>query len=173
MVISEPCVVTLTWVLADAQGDTIDELDEPTEFFFGGDDLLPTVEDALAGQSAGFETLLQLQPEQAFGEYRSELVCFEPRSLFPQAVEAGMQFEGLPEGALTPGMPQDLIYTVTEVYPEHVVLDGNHPLSGIALQLKLKVLTVREASDEEVRARSVGDDGVGIAVVPPPSSRLH
>ena len=46
-----------------------------------------------------------------------------------------MQFEGLPEGAVTPDMPADAIYTVTEVYPAHVVLDGNHPLAGIALRL--------------------------------------
>ena len=173
MVISEPCVVTLTWVLADAQGSTIDELDEPTEFFFGGDDLLEVVEDALAGQAAGFEAVLHLEPEQAFGEYRPDWVCYERRSLFPDDVEAGMQFEGLPEGAQTPDMPADLIYTVTEVYPEHVVLDGNHPLSGVALQLALKVVAVREASDEEVRARSVGEDDLGVSIARPTSARLH
>ena len=49
-------------------------------------------------------------------------------------IEPGMQFDGLPEGCATPGMPQDAIYTVTEVYPNHVVLDGNHPLAGMAPQ---------------------------------------
>ena len=49
-----PCVVSLTWRLADAQGEEIDELTEPVEFFFGGDDLLAKVEEALAGQEAGF-----------------------------------------------------------------------------------------------------------------------
>ena len=70
-----------------------------------------------------------------------------------------MQFEGLPEGAVTPDMPADAIYTVTEVYPSHVVLDANHPLAGIALRLQLKVHDVREASDEEIEARSVGELG--------------
>ena len=61
-----------------------------------------------------------------------------------------MQLEGLPEGAVTQGMPDDLVYTVTEIYPSHVVLDGNHPLAGLALRLRLKVMDVREATEEEV-----------------------
>jgi len=98
---------------------------------------------------------VQLEPEHAFGEYDAELVCFEPRALFPQTLEAGMRFEGLPEGSTTQGMPPDHIYTVTEIYPEHVVLDGNHPLAGIALRISLKVLEVRVASEEEIEAGSV------------------
>ena len=81
---------------------------------------------------------------------------FEERALLPEGVEAGMQFDGLPPGAATPDMPADAIYTVTEVYPEHVVLDGNHPLAGIALRLDLVVRDVREATDEEIEAGSVG-----------------
>ncbi len=92
MNITSPCVVTLIWTLTDAQGQLIDELDEPVEFFYGGSDLLPKVEEVLADQEPGFETQLQLEPEQAFGEYNAELVCYEERSLFPGEVEPGMQF---------------------------------------------------------------------------------
>src|SRR4026209_2876376 len=140
MLITHPCVVSLTWRLQDTQGQLIDELKEPVEFFYGGDDLLAKVEEALADQAVGFETVLHLEPEQAFGEYDPALVFFEERSVFPDAIEVGMQFDGVPDGAKTPGMPNDAIYTVTEVYPGHVVLDGNHPLAGIALRLDLKVL---------------------------------
>ena len=80
----------------------------PVEFFFGGDDLLPKVEEALAGQAAGFEAHLHLEPEHAFGDYDTELVCFEDRALFPESVETGMQFEGLPDGSATPDMPADV-----------------------------------------------------------------
>ena len=132
MLIQSPCVVALTWQLADGQNQPIDELPEPVEFFYGGDDLLPKVEEALVGQAAGFEAHLHLEPEHAFGEYDSALVCFEDRSLFPAEIEPGMQFEGLPEGSVTPDMPPDTLYTVTEIYPTHVVLDGNHPLAGMA-----------------------------------------
>jgi len=156
MDISTPCVVTLTWTLSDAQGKPIDELAEPLEFLVGGQDLLPKVEAALIGQSIGFETQVHLEPEHAFGDYDSQLVCFEARSLFPEDVGPGMQFEGLPPGAATPNMPREAVYTVTEVYPQHVVLDGNHPLAGMALRLALTVRDVRRATEEEIQAGSVG-----------------
>ena len=134
MDIRNPCVVSLTWRLEDAQGELIDELKEPMEFFFGGDDLLAKVEEALLGQTAGFEAALFLEPEHAFGDYHSELVFFESADIFPDLLEEGMQFDGPPAGAKTPDMPVDVIYTVTEVYDTHVVLDGNHSLAGLALQ---------------------------------------
>ncbi|MEF7613740.1 peptidylprolyl isomerase [Aquincola sp. MAHUQ-54] len=173
MLITAPCVVSLTWRLSDTQGEAIDELAEPVEFFFGGDDLLPKVEEALAGQATGYEVHLHLEPEHAFGDYDADLVCFEDRALFPEQVEPGMQFEGLPEGAATPDMPKDAVYTVTEVYPSQVVLDANHPLAGIALRLHLTVRDVREATEEEVEAGSVGEAAFNVLSTVPPAPGLH
>lgn len=164
MRIEAPCVVSLTWTLTDAQNQAIDELSPAVEFFYGGDDLLTAVEDALAGHETGDDVAVQLEPEQAFGDYRPELVCFEDRKLFPAQLEPGMAFEGLPEGAVTPDMSADAIYVVTEVYPSHVVLDGNHPLAGMALRLRMKVVDVREATADEVEARSVGPAPVSVLV---------
>jgi len=168
-----PCVVSLTWRLEDAHGQLIDELDEPTEFFFGGEDLLAKVEQAIDGQEIGFAASLHLEPEHAFGDYDADLVCFEERSLFPEGIEVGMQFDGLPEGAATRGMSGEAIYTITEVYSSHVVLDGNHPLAGIALRLHLTVRDVREATDEEVEAGSVGTGGVSVLTTLPGPGQLH
>ena len=162
MPITAPCVVSLTWHLRSAQGEAIDELTEPVEFFVGGEDLLPKVEEALSGHEPGDELSLHLEPEHAFGDYDSRLVFFEARSIFPEAVEVGMQFEGVPEGAVTEGMPADALYTVTEVYPDHVVLDGNHPLAGISLRLDVTVRDVREASDAEIEAGSVGQPAFSV-----------
>jgi FKBP-type peptidyl-prolyl cis-trans isomerase SlyD len=155
MQIESPCVVSLTWTLSDGQDRPIDELSEPVEFFFGGDDLLPKVEEALAGHAVGDEVHLHLEPEHAFGDYKAGLVCFEDRALFPKDLESGMAFEGLPPGSKTPDMPRDVIYVVTEVYPSHVVLDGNHPLAGMSLRLHAKVRDIRAATPEEAKARTV------------------
>ena len=173
MLITAPCVVSLTWRLQDIQGNLIDELADPVEFFVGGDDLLAKVEEALLGQEAGFAAQVHIEPEHAFGDYNPDLVFFEARSLFPDAVEVGMQFDGMPEGAVTPDMPTDAIYTVTEVYPGHVVLDGNHPLAGIALRLDLAVRQVREATEEEVEAGSVGEPVFTVMNTAPSGTRLH
>ncbi|MDN3921893.1 FKBP-type peptidyl-prolyl cis-trans isomerase [Roseateles violae] len=172
MQISAPCVVSLSWRLEDAQGQLIDELAEPLEFLYGGDDLFAKVEEALAGQETGFETSLALEPEHAFGDYDSNLVCFEAKSLFPDGVEPGMQFDGLPEGAATEDMPP-AIYTVTEVYPEHVVLDGNHPLAGVGLRMHLKVRDVREATEQEIEAGSLGEAVFSVVTGAPPDEPLH
>ena len=173
MLITHPCVVSLTWKLQDAQGNLIDELQEPVEFFFGGDDLLAKVEEALNEQQAGYSAVLHLEPEHAFGDYDPALVFFEARSVFLDAVEVGMQFDGVPPGAATAGLPADAIYTVTEVYPGHVVLDGNHPLAGIALRLDLVVRDVRAATDAEVEAGSVGEPVFTVMHTAPSGTRLH
>ncbi|CAD5374657.1 Peptidylprolyl isomerase [Rubrivivax sp. A210] len=169
MRIDTPCVVSLSWKLSDGQNRPIDELGEAVEFFYGGNDLLAKVEEALAGHEAGDELHIHLEPEHAFGDYDAALVCFEDRKLFPEVLETGMAFEGLPAGHATPGMPADAIYVVTEIYPSHVVLDGNHPLAGMSLRLALTVRDVRAASADEIESRSVGD---APPVLRPPAS-LH
>ncbi|MEP7099139.1 MAG: peptidylprolyl isomerase [Burkholderiales bacterium] len=173
MLITTPCVVSLTWKLQDTLGNLIDELADPVEFFFGGDDLLAKVEEALTDQETGFTTTLHLEPEHAFGDYDSALVFFEDRKIFPDAIEVGMQFDGLPPGATTQGMPAEAVYTVTEVYPGHVVLDGNHPLAGIALRLDLVVRDVRAASEEEIEAGSVGQPVFTVMNTAPSGQHLH
>ena len=173
MTIIAPCVVSLTWRLTDAQNREIDELKDPVDFFYGGDDLLAPVEEALLGRKPGDEVKLQLEPEQAFGDYKSELVCFEERGLFPENLEPGMAFEGLPAGHATPDMPADAIYVVTEIYDSHVVLDGNHPLAGMALRLHLKVRDVREATEEEAEAGSLGNADFSVLDAVPPGTATH
>ncbi|MFM9915776.1 MAG: peptidylprolyl isomerase [Rhizobacter sp.] len=173
MQIQSPCVVALTWRLEDAQGQLIDELAQPVEFFCGGVDLFEKVEASILEQSTGFEASLHLEPEHAFGDYIAALVFFEERSIFPADIEVGMQFEGAPEGSVTPGMPTDVVYTVTEVYPTHVVLDGNHPLAGLALRLHLTVQDVREATALEIETGSVGQPAFSVLNALPPGPHLH
>ena len=157
MKITPRCIVALTWTLKDTLGDVLDELDDPVEFLLGGNDLLEKIEESLQDHVAGDAVNLQLEPEQAFGDYNENLVFLEPRNIFPAELEEGMTFDGaaLPVGS-TPGTPKDKIYTVTEIYPEHVVLDGNHPLAGIAIRLSLKVESVREATLMEIGQGSMG-----------------
>lgn len=155
MEITQQCVAALTWTLKDTLGEVLDELTEPVEFLVGADDLLARIEQALQGHEAGDSLDLHLEPEEAFGDYDERLVYLEPRQLFPAEIEEGMTFEGLPPGG-SADAPRDALYTVTEIYPDHVVLDGNHPLAGIALRLRLKVEAVREATQEEISRGSTG-----------------
>ena len=157
MEITQQCVAALTWTLKDTLGEVLDVLDEPVEFLVGGNDLLPVIEEALLEHGPSASVVLQIEPEQAFGDFNDQLIFLEPRTLFPAELEEGQLFEGasLPDGC-NPDAPKDALYCVTDIYPEHVVLDGNHPLAGIALRLRLKVERVREATEEEVGAGTVG-----------------
>lgn len=173
MEVTEQCVVALTWTLKDTLGEELDVLDEPVEFLVGGDDLLKRVEDALQGHTAGQTLDLHLEPEEAFGDYDENLIFLEPLALFPKEIEEGMTFEAsaLPKGCSQ--VPTDLLYTVSEIYPEHVVLDGNHPLAGIALRLHLKIEGVREATEEEIGRGTVGTGFFRIAPMAPGNDTLH
>lgn len=173
MEITKQCVVALTWTLKDTLGEVLDELTEPVEFLVGGEDLLARIEEALQGHEAGDRLDLHLEPEDAFGDYNEQLVFLEPRSLFPAELDEGMTFEGLPAGA-NPEAPRDLLYTVTEIYPEHVVLDANHPLAGIAIRLHLKVERVREATEDEIGRGSAGTGFFKVQrETPGPRGTLH
>jgi FKBP-type peptidyl-prolyl cis-trans isomerase SlyD len=172
MEITQQCVVALTWTLKDTLGEVLDELTDPVEFVVGGDDLLAKIEEALQGHEAGDRIDLHLEPEEAFGDYNDQLVFLEPRTLFPAELEEGMTFEGLPPGA-NADAPRDALYTVTEIYPEHVVLDGNHPLAGIAIRLHLKVEKVREATEEEIGRGSAGTGFFKVQRGAPDGTPLH
>jgi FKBP-type peptidyl-prolyl cis-trans isomerase SlyD len=165
MEITEHCVVALTWVLSDTLGEELDVLDEPVEFVVGGKDLLPAIEEALQGHGPGAVVQLQIEPEQAFGDFNEQLLFLGPRALFPAELEVGLTIEGsaLPAGC-NPDAPRDALFTVTDIYPEHVVLDANHPLAGIAIRLRIRVEDVREASTQE---RERGSAGTGFFRIEP------
>lgn len=174
MKITPQCVVGLSWTLKDTLGEVLDELDEPVEFLLGGNDLLAKIEEALQGHEPGDRTDLHLEPEDAFGDYDEQLVFLELRKIFPPETEEGMTFDGmaLPQES-SPETPKDRIYTVTEIYPDHLVLDGNHPLAGIALRLSLKVESVRPASESEIGAGSMGTGFFKLEPSLPGNHTLH
>ncbi len=149
------CVVALTWVMTDSQGEELDMLDEPAEFLVGGADLLAKIDEALQTKFAGEMLNLHLEPQDAFGDYIEKLVYLAPRDKFPEALEDGMLFEGLPPGC-DPTAPKDVFFHVTDIYPDHVILDGNHPLAGMALNLRIKIEAIREATIEEIGKGSAG-----------------
>lgn len=154
MKIAKNTVVTVHYKLSDAQGNLIEESSEPMVYLHGGyENTLPKIEQALDGKDVGFEALLQVEPGDAFGEYDPALVKMEPRDRLPSPLEVGMQFEGTPDGA--DDGDQTLVFTVTDIADDKVVLDGNHPLAGMALRFALNVAEVRAATDEEIAHQHV------------------
>ena len=158
MKIEKNTVVSLRYKLTDAQNNIIEEPDSPMVYLHGGyEGTFPKIETLLDGQDVGYEASIQLEPSEAFGEYDPELLKIEPRARFPEPLEVGMQFEGVPdaedEGDSADVDDEPLIYTVTDVADSQVVLDGNHPLAGMALRFWVQVEDIRAATEEEIENR--------------------
>ena len=157
MQIAKDKVVSLEVRLSDVHGNLIEQSAEAVQYLHGDyDGIFPVVEEALQGKAPGEKVEVHLEPEDAFGEYDAELVQLAERAQFPPQLEIGMQFEqeGGPENDL-------LIYTVTDIAGDQVVLDGNHPLAGMALRFACTVVAVRDATAGEIERGYADDDAAG------------
>lgn len=145
MHIARGMLVSLQVRMFDAQGNLLEASAAPLVYLHGANDIFPAVERALEGKGAGDELSLRLEPEQAFGDFDAQLVHVVERERIGRDVAVGMQVEGLP------GVAGDArIYRVTDVADNVAVLDGNHPLAGMALRFVIKVLGVEPASADEL-----------------------
>ena len=132
-------MVSLRIEMYDAQGVKL-QADSELSYLHGGyGELLPALERLLEGKAAGESIRVQLEPEDAFGEYDADLLRLEPAERYGEGIAVGMEVE---EDAR--------LYTVTDVAGGKVVLDGNHPLAGIALRFFCEIRTVRTATPEEI-----------------------
>ncbi len=144
-------IVTLSYSLTDPDGNTLDAGNDPIVYLHGGyDGVFIPIEEALEGKSVGDTVTVKLQPNDAFGEYDFDLLQIEPVENLPQPLTVGMMIEGDVEEGLEDGA---VFYTVTEIADGKAVLDGNHPLSGMALVFTGTVTAIRPATDEEIAAR--------------------
>lgn len=155
MRIEDDMWVTVRYRLFDAQGEALESVERELSYLHGryGAVFAP-IEAALQGYEIGYSTSVWLEPEDSFGEYDAEFVRLADRADFPESLEVGMTFEGVPGDVDDSG-----IYTVTDFTDEAVVLDGNHPLAGMTLRFDLEVVDVRAATEEEIdRERALADE---------------
>ena len=151
MKIEKNSAVTLRFKVTDSLGKVVEESKEPMVYLHGGyGSTLPKIEEALDGQVTGFKTTLALSAADAFGTRDEGLVQTIPKTQFPAGVKVGGQLEGHGDDGRTH------VFTVMKIKGDTVLLDGNHPLAGIAIRLSLKVQGVREATEEEIGRGSTG-----------------
>ncbi|MCA3237562.1 MAG: peptidylprolyl isomerase [Curvibacter sp.] len=146
MKIAKDTAVTIRYRITDlATGKLLEDGQEPTAYLHGGyGNTFARVEEALEGQEQGYQTRLELQPTEAFGERDERLVQIIPKIQFPPGVKVGGQLEGRGEDG------HAHVFTVKKIKGPEVHLDGNHPLAGRALRIDLTVLDVRTALAEEI-----------------------
>ncbi len=146
MQIAKNTVVTLKYSVKDPDGNVVDDGHHPLVYLHGGyDGIFSAIEEALHGKNKGENLTLKLQPEDAFGDYDENMVLIEDRKLFPENIEVGMSFERVTEDG-----EDEILYRITDIADGKVVVDGNHPLAGVALIFDLTIDDVRDATAEEL-----------------------
>jgi FKBP-type peptidyl-prolyl cis-trans isomerase SlyD len=151
--IAKDTIVSLDVQLSDIWGELIQRSGEPLQYLHGGyGNIFPAAEAALEGKGVEDRVEVRLEPEDAFGDYDENLLRVEPRSRFPEALEVGMRFEGAADSD-----DEELIFAVTDIAEDKVVLDANHALAGMALKLSCTVVGVRPATEAEIQ-NGVADD---------------
>jgi FKBP-type peptidyl-prolyl cis-trans isomerase SlyD len=151
-------VVTLTFELFDSEGALLESTAEPISYIHGGHSgMLPKLEEALNTRKAGDFVSVDVEPEDAFGDYDPELVKMEPIDRLPPEAEVGMQFEAHANLADEPG--SGTVFTITDIADGQAVLDGNHPWAGKRLRFDCRILDVRPATPEEVEHGHVHGPG--------------
>jgi len=151
--ITADCVVTLNYEVTSPEGEALDAGETPLVYLHGGyGDIFPVIEEALEGKSVGDTVMVKLQPDQAYGEYDSELVTIESLANLPQPLEVGMQIEV--EDEAEDGDTHFL--RVTDIAGGVAVLDANHPLAGLALVFTATVMALRPATAAELEAGQAG-----------------
>ena len=152
MKISANTVVTLDYEVKDPQHEMVDPGERPLVYLHGSSGIFPKLEAALDGKTVGDSVQVQLEPEDAFGDYDDELVTSELLQNLPEGVLVGMQLEGTGEHGTH-------IMSVTEIEDGRAVLDGNHPLAGVRLVFSCTVSEVRAATTEELAHGHAHGDG--------------
>lgn len=143
MKIRQDAVVRLSIEVVDTGGTSPAE--ELTYLHGGYGNLFPKVESALAGLEAGARASVKLSPGDGFGERDPALVRREPRERLPKGVAVGSALHGQADEE-----GQRRVFRVTALSESEATLDGNHPLAGRTVELRLAVLEVRTATEEEI-----------------------
>jgi FKBP-type peptidyl-prolyl cis-trans isomerase SlyD len=140
-------VVTLNYTLRDEQGTVIDSSSgrEPLAYLHGKGNIIPGLEEALAGKAEGDTLDVTVAPERGYGPRDERLVQIVPRAKFGEVegLAVGMQVR-------VHGQQGARIVTVVRVDRDFVTVDGNHPLAGRTLHFSVEVTGVRKATHEEV-----------------------
>jgi len=147
MQISKHKAVAIEYTLTNDSGEVLDtsEGQDPLSYLHGAGNLISGLEQALEGKATGDELKVTVSPEDAYGERMDELVQKVPRDRFEGAdeLEVGMRFQASSDRG-------DTLVTIAEVSDDEVTVDGNHPLAGQTLHFDVKIVDVRDASEEEI-----------------------
>ena len=154
LMIGDKMVVSMHYTLTDDGGNVLDssEGSEPLSYLHGANNIIPGLEKALIGKIADDALQVKVEPAEGYGEKIPELIQQVDKKAFQgvENLEAGMAFEAQGEN----GQVQRVV--ITEIEDDQVTVDGNHPLAGVTLNFDVKIVSVRDATEEDISNGHVG-----------------
>lgn len=149
MQIAPNSVASLSYVLTDTKGETLDEAttESPFVYLHGANNIIAGLESALVGKAASDKLEVTIPPEDAYGVHDERLTQQVSADMFgdvnPSQLMPGAQFNAQTNAG-------EQVITITAVEGDTITIDGNHPLAGETLHFDVTVLDVREATEEEL-----------------------
>lgn len=155
-IVADDVVVTIEYTLT-VDGEVLDSSEEngPLEYLQGYDNIVPGLEEALAGKKVGDSLHVTVEAEDGYGEYDDEAVAHVPRLEIPTEIP-------LEEGVEIVMEDEDGEYVnavITWIGADEVKLDFNHPLAGYTLEFDVKIIGLRAATEEELDHGHVHTEG--------------
>ena len=148
MVVTKNNIISIYYSVTDIDGNEIDSNKEfePLQYLHGGENILPSLEASLEGTVINEEREVTLEPHQAYGDYNDQLVVSVDKEKFPA-------YLGHPEQGMIVDIDEGGEMIVIALKDNKVILDGNHPLAGKTLHFSVKVVSVREATLDELQQK--------------------
>ena len=148
LLIGDNTVARIHYTLTDDSGEVLDSSEgaDPLSYLHGAGNIIPGLEQALAGKTGGANLQVSIAPEDAYGDVQLDLIQVVPAEAFQgvETVEPGMSFQAHD----AQGNPRRVV--VKNVEGDQVTIDANHPLAGVQLNFDVQVVDVREATSEEI-----------------------
>jgi FKBP-type peptidyl-prolyl cis-trans isomerase SlyD len=156
MQITDKLAVSIHYILTNAAGEQLDSSrdEEPMVYLHGFGQIIPGLENALAGKVVGDKFVVTVPPADAYGERREDMLQVVPMTMFDDVgkVEEGMQFHADASQGVS-------VVTVAKVDGDDVTIDGNHPLAGEELTFDVEVMDIRPATEDELEHKHIHGEG--------------
>jgi FKBP-type peptidyl-prolyl cis-trans isomerase SlyD len=154
--VEKDVVVSMEYTL-QVDGEEIDSSkgQEPLQFLAGYGNIISGLEREMMGMKVGDSKDVIIQPADAYGEFDDQAFMSVPRGEFPKDMPLE---EGL-ELSVRDDSGQSRYARVDTIEGESVTLNFNHPLAGDELHFNVKVVGLREPTDEELSHGHVHDGG--------------
>tara|TARA_R110002074_G_C12212860_1_gene636463 strand:+ start:229 stop:699 length:471 start_codon:yes stop_codon:yes gene_type:complete len=148
LMIGDKMVVSMHYTLTDSEGTVLDSSEgtDPLSYLHGAGNIIPGLEKALVGKVVDDALQVEVSPAEGYGEVIPDLKQVVDKSAFQgvDSLEEGMSFEAQgPNGEV-----QRVV--IAKVEGDQVTVDGNHPLAGVTLNFDVKIVGVRDATEEEI-----------------------